>query len=156
MTDANAREPITNRGSRVFFRSEAIIDAPRDVVWSHLTDWSTHGEWIPLTHVDVNPSDPDLFTAFSGIGPLVLEDRMRVRDSHVGDDQSTCTIDKIGPHLVGVAKMTLTPIGQDRTLVDWSEDVHVPYLPAFAAPAAARVASALFRAALMRLSKKIS
>ena len=65
----------------VRFEVRTSFDAPPRRVWDELIDWKGHEAWIPATRVDVPDGDATAvgaeFTAFTGYGPLTLEDRMR-------------------------------------------------------------------------------
>jgi hypothetical protein len=138
--------------NRVVFDADVTLAMPIDRVWAELIDWGGHGRWIPMTRVDVDPVDPNRFVAWSGVGPLALEDRMHATQLEFDGSRGTCHVDKIGPVLHGFATLTVTG-DANRTRVQWHEDVTVPYVPKFLTPVVAKASGMLFGFALKRLKK---
>lgn len=142
----------------VRFEVRTRFAAPPRRVWDELVDWRRHEAWIPATRVEVRADDPtDVgaeFTAFTGVGPLALEDRMRVARCEWSetDERGECEVDKLGPVLHGRAGFTVRREGAGSVVV-WVEDVSVRRVPAFAAPLAARVGAAGFRLGMRRLRR---
>lgn len=136
------------------FRSDARA------VWDALVDWEGHAEWVPSTRMEVGSGDPTregaTFTAYTGFGPLVLEDRMRVEecDWDEGSAQGSCEVAKLGPVLTGSAGFRVAP-HDGGAVVEWFEKVQVPRLPQFAAPLAARVGAVGFSRAMRNLAKLV-
>ena len=147
--------------ARVHFELTRRFDAPVRRVWDELVDWPGHGAWIPATTVEAEPGDPTevgyTFTAWSGVRPVALEDRMRVTRCDWDEAASTgiCDVDKLGPILGGSAGFTVSPDGSG-TMLSWREDVTVPYLPRFLAPVAAFAGRLGFRLALRGLDKVLA
>ncbi|MBT6444851.1 MAG: SRPBCC family protein, partial [Acidimicrobiaceae bacterium] len=65
--------------AKVVFTVNHHFAADPQAVWDELADWAGHANWIPATRVEVAPGDPLAvgaeFTAWTGYGPLKLEDR---------------------------------------------------------------------------------
>ena len=145
----------------VRFEVRSSFDASSRRVWDEMIDWKGHEQWIPATRVAVDPGDPTAigatFTAFTGLGPLALEDRMRVERCAWDDAASTgdCAVEKLGPVLRGRAGFTVKPEGAGSVVV-WLEDVTVPYVPQFAAPIVAKLSAAGFRLGMRKLAKLVS
>ena len=145
-------------GTPVRFTVEVEFDAPPREVWDQLVDWKGHEAWIPMTRVEVDGDDPtaigSTFVAWSGPGPLALEDRMRVDTCTWSEDTRSgeCEVAKLGPVLRGRAGFTVEPSGGGST-VAWLEDVTVPHLPRFLAPVAAFAGSIGFRFGMWRLGR---
>lgn len=138
----------------VSFELSRIVPMTPELAWQCLTDWRSHGEWIPLTRVEADPDDPDGFTAWSGIGRLALEDRMRLIDRRVDDFGRRARIAKLGPVLVGEAEFSVSAgITTDSAVVQWREVVSVRHLPQMLAPLAAWIGKHLFTMALGRLAR---
>lgn len=137
-----------------------FASAPK-AVWDALVDWSGHATWVPATRVEVGPGDPTevgtTFTAFTGYGPLTLEDRMEVVrcDWSEAGSRGDCEVVKVGPTLDGRAGFTVAPSDGGGAVVDWLEDITVPYVPQFIAPVAGRVGAALFGVAMRRLAEQL-
>jgi len=144
----------TPSGTPVHFTLERTLPISSEAAWDELTNWAGHAEWIPMTRVKVDPGDPTAFVAFSGPGPLALEDRMRAIESQFDGASGRCLVSKLGPVLVGEAEFTVVP-GTSTTscVVSWREDVTVPHLPRFLAPVAARIGVALFGWSLKRMAR---
>lgn len=134
--------------------------APARTVWGELVDWEAHAEWIPMTRMDVEPGDPTAvgarFTATTGLGPLAMPDRMEVTrcDWDTSTSSGTCEVSKLGPVLRGTAGFTVTPDGTG-SVVDWLEDVQVPYTPQFLAPIVAKLGAGGFKLGMRRLAKQL-
>jgi uncharacterized protein YndB with AHSA1/START domain len=147
--------------ANVFFTVEHRFAAPAEELWRELTDWSGHGNWIPATRMEVSPGDPRrvgaTFVAYTGYGPVVLEDRMEVTQIDWDAETSTgvCEVTKLGPVLTGTAGFTVAPDG-DGSRIDWIEDVEVPYVPGFLAPVVARVGALGFSQGMRSLAKLLT
>lgn len=160
MTDASTSQPPADsptpprRGARVVFDLDRTVALAPQQAWARLTDWAGHANWIPMTRVAVDPDDPARFTAWSGPGPLALEDRMRATAMDFDGSSGRCHVDKLGPVLVGEASFTVAPgPDADTSVVTWHEDVVVPHLPGFLAPVAAAVGRLLFGWSLGRMAR---
>jgi hypothetical protein len=145
----------------VRFDARRTVAAEPHAVWEELTDWSRHGAWVPATRVRAAPGDPRApgatFTAWTGVGRLALEDRMRVTRC-VWDPatrRGDCEVEKLGPVLRGRAAFTVAPEG-DGAVVDWSEDVTVPMLPQFLAGVVGHASAAVFRYGLGTLARSLA
>lgn len=142
----------------VRFEVRTSFDAPPRRVWDEMIDWNGHGEWIPATRMEVAPGDATAvgaeLTAFTGYGPLTLEDRMRVARCTWDDEESIgdCEVEKLGPVLTGRAGFTVVPEGSGTAVV-WLEDVTVPYAPGFTAPVIAKLSALGFELAMRSLAK---
>jgi hypothetical protein len=66
-----------------------------------------------------------------------------------------CDVEKLGPVLGGTAGFTVRSDGSGSVL-DWREDVTVPYLPAFVAPVGAFFGRIGFKLALRSLAKVLA
>jgi len=145
----------------VTFELTRRFDVPVRVLWDELVDWPAHGAWIPATTIEGEGGDPNevgyAFTAWTGVRPVALEDRMRVTrcDWDEATQVGVCDVDKLGPVLGGAAGFTVRPDGSGST-IEWREDVTLPYLPAFLAPVGAFVGRIGFSLALRNLAKVLA
>jgi uncharacterized protein YndB with AHSA1/START domain len=137
------------------------FEAPAKPVWDELVDWAGHAAWIPATRVEVAPGDPTApgatFTAWTGIGKLSLEDRMRVVSCDWDDasQSGACEVEKLGPILLGRAAFTVTADG-DGARLEWVEDVRVKRVPQFVAPVAAKIGALGFKQGMRKLAKLLA
>lgn len=144
----------------VRFEVRTSFDAPPRRVWDEMIDWQRHEAWIPATRMAVPADDPTAvgaeFTAFTGYGPLTLEDRMRVTrcDWDEAASRGDCEVEKLGPVLRGTAGFAVKPEGAGCVVV-WIEDVTVPYVPGFASPVVAKLGAAGFKVGMRKLAKLV-
>ena len=141
--------------ARVHFTVRKHLPLPGRIAYDELVDWRGHAEWVPMTSVDVDPEDPNRFTAWSGLGRrLALEDRMVTVEQTFDGEHGRCLVHKLGPVLVGEAEFTVAPGPTSGTaVVHWREDVHVPYLPGPLSGLTGRIGALLFAQALRRMER---
>lgn len=146
---------------RVDFTVTKHFDAPPTAVWKHMIDWEAHGEWIPATRVELDDGEPDVvgstFTGYTGAGPVMLVDRMRITEINWYDSRQLgiCTVEKLGPVLRGEAGFEVHPDGSG-TRLEWFEAVTISWLP----PGIDRIVSTAskmgFVFAMNRLAKQLT
>ena len=149
--------------SAVNFTVTVPFDAPARAVWDELIDWKGHEDWIPATRVQLDDPDPTAvgatFTAWTGFGPLSLEDRMRVAACTWDDTSGSghCEVEKLGPVLSGRAGFDVRPAPSgEGSEVAWLEDVDVRWLPSFLAPIVTRLSALGFKRGMQGLAKKLA
>lgn len=159
-TDSEHIAPPSGKGARVVFDVHRDLALDPEQAWEALIDWKGHGEWVPLTHVDVDSTQPDLFTAWSGPGAsgwgrrLALEDRMQAITVEFDGGYGHCVVHKLGPTLHGVAQLTVSPGPTPGTsTIHWHENVTVRRLPRILSSLTGSVSAALFNMALGRMEK---
>lgn len=145
---------MVRTNARVVFEVDVEIPLTSQEAWNRLTDWPSHGKWIPLTRIDVDRADPKKFVAYSGIRPLVLEDRMHQLTEQFDGTSGDSTVAKLGPILVGEARFAVKP-GPSPTscVVSWREDVAVKWLPRFLTAPVAFVAKQAFASSIKKMAK---
>jgi hypothetical protein len=145
---------MARTNARVVFEVEVEIPLTSQEAWNRLTDWPSHGKWIPLTRIDVDRADPKKFVAYSGIRPLVLEDRMHQLTEQFDGTTGDSTVAKLGPILVGEARFAVKP-GPSPTscVVSWREDVAVKWLPRFLTAPVAFAAKQAFASSIKKMAK---
>jgi hypothetical protein len=106
--------------------ASAIVKAPAAAVFAGLTAWERQGEWIPFTKVRVVEGDGgegSRLEAVTAVGPAVLRDQMEVAQL---DAPVVVRVVHTGPLLRGPGVLRCTPLGADRTKVDWHEWFQLP------------------------------
>ncbi|MEV6615798.1 SRPBCC family protein [Streptomyces sp. NPDC051051] len=139
------------------FQFERTAPLPLDEAWRRLTEWTRHGDVVPLTRVTVLTPGPTregtVFVARSGIGPLAFDDRMEVTVWCPPDDggPGLCRLEKLGRTVRGWAEIEVRPGPGGRTRVVWREEIRSPLAPPFLDPLVSPVARAVFGRAANRL-----
>jgi len=128
---------------------DQYVKAPAAEAYADLCDWEDHERWVPLTRVTVH--SPEEFTARTGVGPLVLVDRMRLLERD--DAAMRVTVEKLGPLLTGTAGFRVRPYSDEACVVSWTENVSVPLMPGFLSKPLSAATRVLFRRALRRLPR---
>jgi hypothetical protein len=110
------------------------IPAPARVTWNLVTDWPSHGRWVPLTTVRVLTSADGVGTRFvgrTGLGPFGFDDPMQVSEfvpptgDLPGDGPGRCTVVKQGRVVTGSAWFEVRPLAGGICLLTWGEDVEI-------------------------------
>jgi hypothetical protein len=113
-------------------RFTAVVDsrASAERTWRLLTDWPSHGRWVPLTKVRLlTPSGAGVgarFVGRTGVGPLGFDDPMEVvewREPGPGVS-GHCRLVKQGGVVLGQARLEVAP-GTGGSTVTWTEDVEI-------------------------------
>ena len=136
-------------GARIKIELHQYVATSAEKAYSNLCDWKDHERWVPFTKVTVQ--SPQEFTAYTGVRPLALEDRMRVTKRD--DDAMEVTVEKLGPLLTGTASFKVQRYDDNSCIVSWYENIKVPYLPGFLSKPLMAVTCRLFRYALRRLPR---
>ena len=145
---------MARTNARVVFEVDVEIPLTSQEAWNRLTDWPSHGKWIPLTRIDVDRADPKKFVAYSGIRPLVLEDRMHQLTEQFDGTSGDSTVAKLGPILVGEARFAVRPRPSPTScVVSWREDVAVKWLPRFLTAPVAFAAKQAFASSIKKMAK---
>jgi len=148
------RVPMAKSNARVVFDVDIDVPLSPQEAWDRLNDWPSHGKWIPLTRVEVDRNDPARFIAWSGIRPLVLEDRMHQLTAQFDGQSGDSTVAKLGPILVGEARFAVKPGPSSNTcIVSWREDVAVKWLPRFLTAPTAFIAKQAFASSIKKMAK---
>lgn len=120
------------------FRVERRTDLPADEAWRRITDWPAHGRRVPLTRVLVGTPGPTgvgtVFVARTGLGRAGFDDPMEVVrwEPPAPGSPGHCRLEKLGRVITGWAEIEVTAAadGADgRTLVCWTEELRVGFLP---------------------------
>jgi len=99
------------------------VDLGVDEAWRRVTDWSRHGEFVPLTTIRATEHG---FVARTGIGRLSFDDPMEVV---AWDAPRYCRLEKRGRIMLGWAALSVDPLGPGRSKVTWAENIRVRALP---------------------------
>lgn len=118
-------------------RFTAVVDvgAPAEEAWRRVTDWPSHGRWVPLTSVRVLTDRPDgvgaRFVGRTGIGPLGFDDPMEVVEWSPPDaagppgSAASCRVVKQGRVVHGGARVDVVPLTPTTCRVLWEEDAAI-------------------------------
>ena len=131
---------------------------PARAVFAQLSDWDAHSAAIPLTrleHAGV-PRVGQRFVARTGTAAVGFDDPMEVRVLHPpagdapGEAGGRVEVVKQGRVIAGWVRWTVTaaPTG---CVVEWSQELTLPWLPRWADPLVGRAGRAAYRAGLRRL-----
>lgn len=126
---------------------EVVREVPLSVeqAWARMTDWPEHGKHAPMTTISITPTG---FNARTALGPCGFDDPM---DVVTWEPPHFCRIVKRGRLVKGWAEIRVEPLGENRSRVTWSEDIHVAGVPRFAKKLEARAGQALFSRVVTRL-----
>ncbi|MFF1548182.1 SRPBCC family protein [Streptomyces sp. NPDC058291] len=139
------------------FQLERTAPLPPDDAWRRLTEWSRHGDVVPLTSVCVLTPPPTrqgtAFVARTGLGPLAFDDPMEVTEWTPPTDEAPgrCRLEKRGRIVRGWAEIEVRPGPGGRAHVTWREHVRVRLLPSFFDPLLGAAARSMFGRAVDRL-----
>ena len=148
------RVSMAKSNARVVFDVDIEVPLAPQEAWDRLNDWPSHGKWIPLTRVEVDRNDSTRFIAFSGIRPLVLEDRMHQLTAQFDGQVGDSTVAKLGPILLGEARFAVKPGASSTScIVSWREDVAVKWLPQFLTAPVAFMAKQAFASSIKKMAK---
>jgi hypothetical protein len=105
------------------------VDAPPEVVWSVVTDWSAQRRWIAGTVVHVVAGDGrsvgSQVVAFTGLADVGFMDTMEITE---WSPPLRCRVRHLGRLLRGDGLFEVRPRGAGATFV-WSEDLEPPFGP---------------------------
>ncbi|MEU6254851.1 SRPBCC family protein [Streptomyces sp. NPDC047043] len=141
----------------VNFLLERTAPLPLDEAWRRLTEWTHHGEVVPLTRVTVTTPPPTregtVFVARSGLGPLAFDDPMEVTvwRPPTDDTHGLCRLEKRGRVVTGWAELEVRPGPGGRSRVVWREELAVRWLPGLFDPVLRQAARHVFGRAVNRL-----
>jgi polyketide cyclase/dehydrase/lipid transport protein len=112
------------------FTAVVAVPAPVHRTWKAITDWPSHGRWVPLTEVRVLTPSPSgvgaRFVGRTGVGPLAFDDPMEVvewREPATGVP-GYCRLVKQGRVVLGQAWFEVAERGGGST-VSWTEDIEI-------------------------------
>lgn len=110
---------------RLTNRREIARNAPQ--TWALLVDWERHHEWVPATTVHIDTDPPagvgTRLRAVTGIGPLAFTDSMEIM---VWEPPRRYVTRHTGRIIRGEVVFSVEPVGTERSVVTWTEDLRVP------------------------------
>jgi hypothetical protein len=144
----------------VIFQLERTVPLALDDAWRRLTEWSRHGDVVPLTRVAVLTPSPTregtVFVARTGFGPFAFADRMEVTvwQPPTSDEPGLCRLEKRGRVVLGWAEIEVRPGPGGRARVVWREALRMRFLPSFLDPLLGATARTVFGRAVNRLLRR--
>jgi hypothetical protein len=144
----------------VTFQFERTAPLSLDEAWRRLTEWTRHGDVVPLTRVTVLTPGPNregiVFVARTGIGPFAFDDRMEVTLWCPPDDggPGLCRLEKRGRTVRGWAEIEVRPGPGGRARVIWREELRPRLVPSLLDPLVRPVARTVFGRAANRLLRR--
>ncbi|MGV9775192.1 SRPBCC family protein [Streptosporangium sp. NPDC003464] len=139
--------------SRISVSVEAAAEPER--VFSVLTDWPRHGEWMVLTRARVAAGDGrsvgSRLAAFSGLGPVGFLDTMEITE---WDPPTAVAVRHTGRLVRGTGVFRVLPREGGGSTIVWEEELDLPYGPAgrLGWPLVRPLSAALLRLSLRRLA----
>ncbi|WP_433238145.1 SRPBCC family protein [Streptosporangium sp. CA-135522] len=138
-------------------RISVSVDATArpEQVFSVLTDWSRHGEWMVLTHAHVTAGDGrsegSRLAAFTGVGPVGFLDTMEITR---WDPPTTVAVRHTGRLVRGTGVFHVLPRGGGGSRIVWQEELELPFGPIgrLGWPLVRPMNAALLRLSLRRLA----
>jgi hypothetical protein len=132
--------------------------APARAVFAHLVDWDAHSAAIPLTRLvhEGVPAAGQAVVARTGSRRLGFDDPMMVQVLRTpagdapGDAAGLVEMTKVGHVISGSVSWTVTPAATG-SVVRWTQELLVPWLPRRLDPLVGIVGRAAYRAGLRRL-----
>lgn len=117
------------------FSTSVDVAVPVERLWERMTDWPSHGRWIPLTTVTVisGAGLGQRFVGRTGVGPLGFDDPMEVvawRPPE-GGVPGFCRVHKYGRLVLGDAWFEVAELASGTgSRVTWTEEVELAPLKA--------------------------
>lgn len=140
--------------SRISVSVEAAAGPPQ--VFSVLTDWPRHGEWMVLTRAHVAAGDGrsqgSRLAAFTGVGPVGFLDTMEITE---WDPPTTVAVRHTGRLVRGTGVFRVLPREGGGSTIVWEEELDLPFGPVgrLGWPLVRPVNAALLRLSLRRLAE---
>lgn len=107
-------------------RSDVTVEAPADVVFSAVTDWSRQGEWLLGTRVEVRAGDGrsvgSQIAAWTGWGVGFWDTMVITR----WEPPYRVDLLHTGRVIRGTASLEVVALPGGRSRVTWSEDLDLP------------------------------
>jgi hypothetical protein len=104
-----------------------------DEAFARLTDWPRHGQFIPLTTIQlvglIREDVGARFVARTSLGPFHFDDPMEVTywQQPAEGSPGVCRVDKRGRVVLGSTVITVTP-SREGSVVHWQEDATIRLL----------------------------
>ncbi|SEE93987.1 hypothetical protein [Ruania alba] len=112
-----------------------VFSARASTTFAHLTTLPRHEVLIPFTRITARPAPAQVGDTIVAVTGGLLRDVMLVTEARPPDDDpcaharcspsGVITFRKVGPVLLGTARIRVTPLGRNTCRVDWTEEVHL-------------------------------
>lgn len=117
--------------SSVALHVDVEIDGSADRVWTIMTDWPRHAEWVPFTRAEGGAGLGASLAAWTGLGPIGFTDTMVITGWQPPKDnrRGRCTVRHTGALVRGEGRFDVEPLPGDRCRVVWGERLDLPLGP---------------------------
>lgn len=134
---------------------ERTLPVPADQAFALLADLHGHGRWIPWTRMDAPAREPRVGDEILALSAGVLPDRMRVERVEA---PRVLELRKLGPLLLGTARIEVRALSPHFCRVRWTESVHLsgPLPAALTRPLMGALLEAMVALALARVDRHVS
>ncbi|MDP9844429.1 SRPBCC family protein [Streptosporangium lutulentum] len=125
-------------------------------VFSVLTDWPRHDEWMVLTRAHVAVGDGrsagSRLEAFTGVGPVGFLDTMEITE---WDPPRTVKVRHTGRLVRGTGTFRVSPREGGGSTIVWEEELDLPFGPVgrLGRPLVGPLGAAMLRLSLRRLAE---
>ncbi|UFU07299.1 hypothetical protein [Ruania halotolerans] len=112
-----------------------VFPARASAMFAHLTTLPRHEALIPFTRITARPAPAQVGDTIVAVTAGLLRDVMLVTEISAPDDgprsgtmpasTGVAVFRKVGPVLLGSARIEVTPLGASTCRVDWTEDVRL-------------------------------
>ncbi|UFU03629.1 hypothetical protein LQF12_03185 [Ruania suaedae] len=105
-----------------------VLGEPASAVFDHLTTLTAHESLIPFTRITARPAPAQVGDTIVAVSARWVRDVMIVTRADPPDDgppprPGVAVFEKVGPLLLGVARIVVIPLGPTTCRVDWTEDI---------------------------------
>ena len=143
---------------------EVNVSKSQQEVWDKLTNWKSHGKWIPFTKIIILEEGENgngvgtRFIGRTGLGKISFDDSMLVH-RFVAPEESKedgkCWISKSSDHIQGSAYFHVIKVDENTSRINWVENITLPSvrIPRIGYMILSKVGSLLFLYSLKKFER---